>query len=116
MVGCAAAAVHWCTATALVVRAGWPPLLANVLGWAVAVGVSFTGHHRLSFRGHTSSLGTAAKRFVAISAGGFLVNETFYALLLHFTTARYDVLLALVLVAVALATYLLSRHWAFLSN
>ena len=116
VVGCAAAAVHWCVATSLVALAGWPPLRANVAGWLVALGVSFTGHHRLSFRGHGSSIGRAGLRFFMISAGGFLVNESAYALLLRWTSARYDVLLAMVLVGVAGATYLLSRHWAFLRS
>lgn len=116
VVGCAAAAVHWSVATALVALGGWAPLLANVVGWLVALGVSFTGHHRLSFRGHGNSVGRAGLRFFSISAGGFLINETLYALLLHWTSARYDVLLAGVLIGVAGATYLLSRHWAFLNS
>ncbi len=116
VVGCAAAAVHWSVATASVALAGLAPLQANVLGWLVAFVVSFSGHHFLSFRGHGNALERAALRFFAISAGGFAVNEALYALLLHWTRARYDLLLALVLVAVAGATYLLSRHWAFLRN
>ena len=116
VVGCAAAAVHWCAAVAVVTWAHWPPLAANVAGWLAAVGVSFTGHHLLSFRGHGASVARAARRFFCISGGGFLVNEMAYAALLHWTGQRYDLLLALVLVLVAGATYLLSRHWAFLRS
>ena len=116
VVGCAAAAVHWSVATALVALGGWAPLQANVVGWLVALGVSFTGHHQLSFRGHGNPIGRAGLRFFSLSAGGFLVNETAYALLLHWTSVRYDLLLAGVLVGVAGATYLLSRHWAFLNS
>ena len=101
VVGCAAAAVHWTVATACVAWAGLAPLWANVLGWLVACG-------------HGNPLGAAARRFFAISAGGFAVNESAYALLLHWTTLRYDLLLAAVLVGVAGLTYVLSRHWAFL--
>ena len=85
-------------------------------GWLAAVGVSFTGHHWLSFRGHGAPLLPAALRFLCISGGGFLVNEAAYAMLLHWTGARYDLLLAAVLVLVAGGTYLLSRHWAFLRS
>jgi len=116
VVGCAAAAVHWSVATALVALGGWAPLQANVVGWLVALGVSFTGHHQLSFRGHGNPIGRAGLRFFSLSAGGFLVNETAYALLLHWTSVRYDLLLAGVLVGVAGTTYLLSRHWAFLNS
>jgi len=116
VVGCAAAAVHWSVATGMVAFAHWAPLQANVVGWVVALMVSFTGHHRLSFRGHGASIGSAGLRFLCISGGGFLVNEIAYALLLRWTAARYDLLLACVLVSVAGATYLLSRHWAFLRS
>ena len=108
--------MHWCVAIAVVTGAHWPPLAANVAGWLAAVGVSFTGHHWLSFRGHGAALRRAAVRFCCISAGGFAINESAYAALLHWTNARYDLLLAVVLVLVAGATYLLSRHWAFLRS
>jgi putative flippase GtrA len=116
VVGCAAAAVHWCVAIAAVSWAHWLPLTANVAGWLVAFSVSFTGHHLLSFRGHGAAMPAAALRFFFISGGGCLINEITYAALLRWSSARYDLLLALVLVLVAGATYLLSRHWAFLRS
>lgn len=100
----------------LVDRFGWPPLWANVAGWLTAFGVSFGGHHRLSFRGHGARVTTAAGRFFGVSALGFALNESAYALLLHGTGARYDVALAAVLVSVAALTYGLSRHWVFLRS
>lgn len=115
-VGCGAAAVHWGVVVWLVSHWGWRPLLANVLGWLVAFMVSFAGHHRLTFKGHGAALGSAAARFFMVSAGGFGVNEATYAMLLGWTGQRYDLLLAVVLVAVAAVTYLLSRHWAFLRS
>ena len=115
-VGCAAAAVHWLAVVALVGHGGWPALLANVLGWLLAFGVSFAGHHRLSFRGHGAPLGAAARRFFIVSAAGFAVNEAAYAGLLRWGVLRYDLGLALVLVGVAALTYLLGRHWAFLRS
>jgi putative flippase GtrA len=101
---------------ALVSQLGWLPLLANVIGWLTAFGVSFLGHHSWTFRGHGTALGTSARRFLMVSAGGFLANESAYAWLLHAGGLRYDVALAMVLVAVAIVTYLLSRHWAFLRS
>ena len=115
-VGCAAAAVHWCVATGLVAFGGWRPLIANVAGWLAAVGVSFTGHHVFSFRGHGGPVVRAALRFFCISAGGFALNETAYALLLRVSGAHYGLLLACVLAGVAGLTYWLSRHWAFLRS
>jgi putative flippase GtrA len=41
------------------------------------------------------------------------VNEAVYAALLGWSGIGYRLALALTLVAVAVGTYLLSRHWAF---
>jgi putative flippase GtrA len=113
-IGCCAAAVHWGVVVWLVSQWSWRPLVANVLGWLVAFVVSFAGHHLLTFRNHGAALRSAAGRFFVVSACGFAVNEASYALLLGWTGQRYDRVLALVLAAVAVLTYLLSRHWAFL--
>jgi putative flippase GtrA len=113
-VGCGAAAVHWVVVVGLVSHGAWHPLAANVPGWLVAFGVSFAGHHLLTFRGHGTRPGSAAARFFIVSAGGFAMNEAAYALLLGWSRERYDLLLAAVLLAVAAGTYLLGRHWVFL--
>ncbi len=113
VVGSAAAAVHWGTVVLLVGHLGWWPLLANGVGWVVAVGVSFTGHHRWSFRHQAAPMQSAAPRFLLVSASGFLLNQLAYAAALRWSGARYDIALAVVLLAVAVLTYLMSRFWAF---
>lgn len=113
-VGTAAAAVHWGVVTAIVSRWGWAPLAANVAGWAVALTVSFLGHHLLTFRGHGQPWWRSAPRFAAISALGFLINETAYAAMLRWSGQSYQLALAIVLVGVAALTWLLSSRWAFL--
>lgn len=113
LVGCGAAAVHWGVVVLLVERASWQPLVANVLGWLAAVGVSFMGHHLGTFRGHGAPLLRALPRFLGLSAFGFAVNELVYALLLRWGGHRYDVVLAMVLVAVAFITYQVGRLWVF---
>jgi putative flippase GtrA len=116
VVGCVAAAVHFGVVVLLVAQAGWTPLVANVCGWLTAFAISFGGHHRLSFRRHDMPVPVAARRFFVISAAGFAVNEMAYAALLRWSGLRYEFSLALVLAAVAIATYGASRHWAFLRN
>lgn len=101
---------------ALVSGWGWRPLVANILGWLVAFTVSFAGHHRLTFGRHGASIWSSAARFFVVSAGGFGINEASYALLLGWSAQRYDLILAVVLIAVAAVTYLLGRHWAFLRS
>ncbi len=115
-VGACAAAVHWTVVVALVSATGLHPLLANGLGWLVALGVSFSGHHWLSFGGHGAAWWPALLRFAAVSALGFGLNQAAYAVLLHTSAWRYDLLLAAVLLGVALITYALSRHWVFLRS
>lgn len=114
VVGCAAAALHFGVVVLLVAQAGVPPLLANVGGWLTAFVLSFTGHHHFSFPRHGAPMRAAAARFFAISAAGFAVNELAYAMLLRWSGLRYELGLVLVLLAVAVATYWTSRHWAFL--
>lgn len=115
-VGCAAALVHWAVVVALVSRAGWQPLAANVAAWLIAFSVSYLGHRRLTFADQAAPVGRSLRRFFLVSAGGFLVNEASYALLLHWSALRYDAVLAIVLVGVAGFTYWLGRHWAFLRS
>ena len=95
--------------------AGVTPLLANLVGWLIAFLVSFSGHYRLTFRHQQARLVPAAARFFMVSALGFCINEASYAWLLRTTTIRYDVLLLLILVAIAVLTFALSRLWAFRS-
>jgi putative flippase GtrA len=112
-VGTAAAAVHLGTVIALVRWGQWSPLAANVVGWLVAFVCSFAGHHRTTFRDANAPVRRAAGRFLLVSALGFAANQSAYVLLLRVSWLRYDVALALVLVAVAAMTYLLGRRWAF---
>jgi putative flippase GtrA len=115
-VGCAAAATHWLVVVACVQGADAQPLVANVVGWLVAFCVSFSGHYLLTFRHQAGAWHVAAMRFFCISAAGFVVNEVSYAWLLRHTALRYDVLLALILIAIAVLTFLFSRFWAFRHN
>lgn len=116
IVGCAAAATHWVVAVLCVAGLAISPLIANVVGWLVAFGVSFAGHYRLTFRPQHAPLIRAARRFFVVSALGFAINESSYAVLLNITSIRYDVLLAGVLIGVAGLTFILGRFWAFRHN
>ena len=115
-VGCTAAAVHLLVVILLVSQLALPPLVANVGGWLVAFVVSFSGHRLLTFRSNEAPVWRAMRRFFGVSLAGFVANEVTYAAFLHLSGLRYDVLLAIVLVLVAVMTYLLSSRWAFLGN
>ena len=89
------------------------PLPANVFGWLAALVVSFGGHRYLTFRDAGSRLATSLRRFFVISGCGFALNQAAYAVLLSRGALAYDLALAVVLVTVAVATYVASRLWAF---
>ena len=112
-VGSAAAAVHLATVVVLVRWGGWSPPAANVLGWLVAFVCSFFGHHLTTFSDAQAPMARAARRFFAVSALGFAANQAAYVLLLRLSGLRYDLALAMVLVGIAILTYLLGRRWAF---
>jgi len=112
-VGCVAAAVHFAVVVLLVEGLGAPPLLANVGGWLVAFCVSFAGQWQLTFRSRATPWQHALPRYFALSLAGFAANEAGYALLLQWTRLPYQVALAIVLLAVAVMTYLLGSGWVF---
>jgi len=112
LVGASAAAVHFGVVWALVEICGWPALAANVAGFLLAFGVSFAGHHHLSFAAQKARVGESLPRFAAVAVLGFVSNELLYALLLS-QGMEYRLALLLVLVLVAAMTWMLSRFWAF---
>lgn len=114
-VGTMAALTHWGVAVLLVSRLAWVPALANVAGWLLAFLVSFLGHHGLTFRQAHAPWPVAARRLFLISAGNFTLNEIAYVTLLRSTDLPYDGLLAGILIAQAVLTFLASRYWAFRS-
>jgi putative flippase GtrA len=115
-VGATAALTHWGVAVLLVSRLSWTPALANVAGWLLAFLVSFAGHHLLTFRQAHAPWRVAARRLFLISAGNFTLNEIVYITLLRSTDLPYDGLLAGILIAQAVLTFLASRYWAFRSG
>lgn len=110
-VGTAAALTHM--AVFAVVRSWLWPELANAAGFALAFGVSFIGHRRLSFADTKTTAAQSLRRFALTALAGFACNEVVFALLLR--AAQWPAFAALVcaLVLAAAQTYVLSRYWAF---
>ncbi|MBB4844907.1 putative flippase GtrA [Paucibacter oligotrophus] len=112
VVGASAAAVHFGVVWILVENWALPALAANVAGFLLAFGISFAGHHRLSFAAQQATVRESLPRFAAVAVLGFASNELLYALLLGLGM-EYRLALLLVLVGVAAMTWMLSRFWAF---
>jgi putative flippase GtrA len=115
-VGCVAAATHWLVAVLCVEHFEMSPLISNFVAWLVALTVSFSGHYRLTFSHQVGAAWPAARRFFVVSISGFSINQSAYAYLLKNTDLSYKVLLFIVLLTVAVLTYVVSRSWAFYSK
>ncbi|MFC3106626.1 GtrA family protein [Undibacterium arcticum] len=114
IVGLASAAVHYLVVVGLVELTYMHPLVANIIGFATSVWVSYFGHRHWTFGEHTTtSTSTSMMRFLATAVLGFCVNELLFYLLLHFLTLPYYVSLIIDDAIVAVMTYTLSHLWAF---
>lgn len=112
-VGVLAAVVHLMTLMVLVRMLSIAPLLANIPSFFLAFGVSYNGHARLTFEGQNTQGVTAAGRYFLVAILSFLLNEILYAWVLYFLGWSYVPALLLVLLLVAVITFMLSKYWAF---
>ena len=113
LIGSVAAATHWLVTIIAVEIGDLRPAAANGIGWMFAFFVSFSGHYNCTFRHQPKTLIAAIRRFACVSVVGFMINEVAFVLLLQYTALPYYGNLALVLISIAVLTFLLSRYWAF---
>jgi putative flippase GtrA len=109
VVGITAMTVHWLVVWWLVPM-GIVPLLANLIGFAIAFNVSYLGHRNWTFASDRAHRATFW-RFLTVALSSFVINEALYFVLLKFLD--YRIALAIVLVAVAALTFVASKLWAF---
>jgi len=113
-VGSAAALTHLGVVAVVVELLALRPLTANVIGFCVAFLVSFAGHARWTFPLSPERFAAARARFFAVACTGFVLNQAAYAEALNLFGPRYYLpSLAVVLIGVAVSTFLLSKLWAF---
>jgi putative flippase GtrA len=113
-VGCAAGLTHMSVVALLVELLGWQPLVSNVAAFCVAFCVSFNGHSRLTFPQPPAQRLEACRRYAILAITSFTLNQTLYAYALQMFGARlYLPILAVVVLAVAVFTFAMSRIWAF---
>lgn len=111
-VGALAAGVHYIVAL-LSHTWGYPAATANWMGFLCAFPVSYLGHRHWSFRGTQASHAAAFIKFLAVALFGFLGNQVLLWLGLTYTPLPFWFVLGVVMVIVAISTWLLSRFWAF---
>lgn len=113
-VGSVAAGVHFLAVWLVVRLAGIAPQRANMVAFLAAFAVSYAGHYRLTFHAGRGPMRGSIGRWLAVSVGGFLLNQSLYVLALRRVPhVHYLLLLVIVTGLVTLVTYLLGKYWAF---
>jgi putative flippase GtrA len=113
LVGCANTALSWC-AYALLVRAGVHVLAGSAIAWTAGAVNSYVLNRRWTFRSH-GRWTPEIVRFGVVQCAGLALDVVLLAALTR--DARVGELLAQALVypVATVATFALSRQWAFAS-
>lgn len=112
MVGVMATFVHMVIGY-LLIQAGWHPLFANMLAFAIAFLVSFAGHLGFSFSDQDVRPRTALRRFSVVALIGFGCNQALLVVLLLQGSVSHTVALWVSTGCAAILTFILSKIWAF---
>ena len=113
IIGSLAALVHYCVAVSLEGFIHMSPAYANIAGFVLAFPVSYFGHSKLSFANHQSRHQEALPKFFAVALAGFIANQILVLGLMHLFKLPFWLILGVVMVIVAITSYLMSRFWAF---
>lgn len=110
-VGLTAMMIHW-GIVLLLVPLGCLPLVANIFAFLIAFQFSYWGHRSWTFK--VDSLvnhNITQRRFLVVAIGGFLLNQSLFWALLKFSNLSYQLALLLVLLIVAVNSFVLSKFW-----
>jgi len=113
IIGAIAALTHYIVAVSFEISELLTASHANIAGFIAAFPVSYFGHRKFSFSGQDASHSQALPRFLSVAVLGILVNQTLVLNALQFTKLPFWLVLGIVMVLVAVSTYLLSKFWAF---
>src|SRR5450830_1351981 len=113
IIGSLAALVHYCVAVSLEGFMHISPAYSNIAGFVLAFPVSYFGHSKLSFANHQSSHQEALPKFFAVALAGFIANQTLVLGLMHLFKLPFWLILGVVMVIIAITSYLMSRFCAF---
>lgn len=112
LVGATATLTHIAVAIPLEGWFGLQPHLANLGGYFSAVGVSYFGHGRLTFRA-ANNHATRVPKFVIVSLIGLAVGSGLVELLAVRNQMPFPYVMVIAGGAAAATTFLLSKFWAF---
>lgn len=112
IVGACATLTHVIAALAAREVGGLSPMQANFAGYLMAVGVSYIGNARLTFR-RRALHGPQILRFAVVSLLGLAVTQGLTWMLVEQMRWPFWLALGVIAVAVPALSFVLSRLWAF---
>ena len=86
---------------------------SNIVGFTFAFPLSYFGHRIYTFSNQKSGHKTSLPRFIVVSVTGFVTNQSMVIMFNKYTILPFWLSLGLVMLIIAICTYLLSRYWAF---
>lgn len=114
VVGLGSTLLHVLVYAGLIEYLAAAPLLANTVGFAVAVNLSFVGHRHWTFRSESPlDAKRSLIRFWLVALIGFLLNTLFVWLVTGVLGLAYGWAIPLIAGVTPLATFALSKLWAF---
>jgi putative flippase GtrA len=119
LVGGVATLTHVLIFAAAIELFACPPLLANVIGFVVAVGVSFFGHYRWTFSWPAEAAYAlplprlALARFAAVALLGLVLNSAVVGLVTGLLGLDYVYAIPPMILVVPVVLFLLGKFWAF---
>ena len=93
-------------------RAGLSPFNANIVAYCAGFLVSYFGHRNFTFRS-PGRISRSMPRFLAIALAGLLMSQAIVWLVVSMAGLAYWFALAVIVMTVPPATYVLGRIWAF---
>ncbi len=113
IIGIIASAVHYFVAIGLAYLGSLSAIYANIFGFLIALLVSYVGHQFFSFPKKNKQIKKTFIRFFCVTLVGFLVNQCLIVFILKDTSLPFWLVLGVVMLTIAISTYLLSRFWVF---
>ncbi len=117
VVGALATLTHALTFAAAIEALHLRPLLANFLGFALALGVSFLGHRHWTFRaevgGDRPDASSMFLRFALVALAGLALNSLIVVVVVEQLGLDYRIAMLLMVTAVPLLLFWLCKGFAF---
>jgi putative flippase GtrA len=117
VVGALATLTHALTFAAAIEVAHARPLLANLLGFALALCVSFLGHFHWTFRaeagGRRADVPSMFLRFALVALVGLLLNSLVVVVVVEQAGFDYRIAMLLMVTVVPLCLFWLCKRFAF---